>query len=90
MSQRGRVIVDLGAGVPDPDASDTAPSLACLTAELDAPYEPPTATDPAALPDQCEVATHRYPLLRVHRDELSIWALFLFWVRLLLWRRRER
>jgi hypothetical protein len=84
--RHGTIVVrceDIPAQEPDP--ADTQPSLACLAVELDTPYEPPTAADPAELPDQLGP---RYPLVSSARETLGLWSLFLFWLKVRRWRRR--
>lgn len=65
--------------------SEREPLDVRIVAELDTPYEPPTANDPAELPDQTD-AGPRYPLVRRHRDDLGTWALAVLWLRLVWWR----
>lgn len=63
-----------------------------LRVELEAEYTPPTANDPdakdgpASLPDQCEVASVRYPLMTIDRAHAGTWVLFVYWLALLRWR----
>lgn len=68
-----------------PDPADTAPSMTTL--ELELSTAPPTVAREAELPDQ---SGPRYPLVRVPRSQLGVWALLGLWVRLVLWRRAAR
>lgn len=73
---------------------EEACALAKLRVELDAEYAPPTAADPDAkdgptsLPDQCDVASVRFPLERVPADRASasLWTLVVYLLALLRWR----
>lgn len=58
-------------------------AFAAMVAELDTPHEPPTANNPAELPDQ---EGRRYPLMKITRESAPTLVLLAYLFRLMWWR----